>query len=105
MPESQPNDQLSVTSPWFLWLEKLEGVAARHELRDVEAGDPKRCRRACGLTCVNILDCRNQENLAVIPWRKPFRVLNVPFAAIANLHSRSITARVLNEQKLRRVEH
>jgi hypothetical protein len=35
LPESQPNDQLSVKSLWFRWLEKLEGVAARHELKAI----------------------------------------------------------------------
>jgi hypothetical protein len=35
VPESQPNDQLSVKSLWFRWLEELEGVAARHELKAI----------------------------------------------------------------------
>src|SRR6266481_3807664 len=74
--------------------------ASLQQARYVETCNPKRHGRAgCTRASLYILDRGNQKYLAVIPWRKPFRVLNVP-RAIANLYCWPGTCRILNEDRI-----
>src|ERR1700758_4885281 len=76
--------------------------ASFQQARHIETGDPKWYGRAgCSRGSLYILDRGNQKYPAVIPCRKPFRVLNIPFAAIANLHSGSHAVSILNEDGIR----